>query len=1074
MTSMKRLAGGAALTALVCAMGSAVYAQETTGSIRGQITNEAGAPVSGATVVVTHVPSATSTTTITGGDGYFTTRGLRVGGPYTVAVTAPGLPSRTTQIAGVPIGESVEVDVALGSAEVAELVVTAAPVADTAVGPRAVFTESVLEAAPAINRDLRDVLAIDPRVYIDEAFVDAVQCGGANPRFNSLTVDGIRMNDNFGLNSSGYPTERMPFSYDAIQQVAVELAPFDVEYGGFTACNINAVTKSGGNTFTGSAFYDFSSDALTGDSLEGQSIELGDFEEKRWGVSLGGPIVRDRLFFFAAYEKLDGVNIFDRGPAGSGAGTEVQGLSQAAYNEIVDIANNLYGYDPGGIPAPAANEDEKFLLKLDLNITDRHRAAFTYNYNDGYNIAESDGDSDEFEFTGHLYERGAELNAYVGQLFSDWTDNFSTEARISYQELQNRQISLNGTDVGEVQINVTNDHDGDGVASRAIVYLGSDDSRHSNVLSYETLSFKFGGSYAWNNHLFSAGIEREQIDVFNLFVQHSEGEFRFNSVADFRNGRPSVVYYGNARGTNDPNDAAAEFGYGTNTIYAQDEWRITPDFVLTYGLRYDFYDTSDEPNANANFLARNGYANTETLDGKSLLQPRVGFTYDYSPELSFRGGFGLYSGGNPNVWLSNNYSNDGVTNIQLNTRTITNLFTTPMVEDEGGQGRPLYGVPQSLYNGVANGAVNSSVNAMDPNFEIPSEWKFALGATYRFDAGMFGEGYRLDLDLLHSKTKDAATVIDATLEQVATGPDGRPIYRSIDRSDPDCAVNPAATTCSSRAFNQDFILTNSDGGSQTVFSALLAKRYDWGLDWTLGYAYTNSDDVNPMTSSVAFSNFANIAVDDPNNPSKARSNYEIPHRFTLQVNYEREFFGDYATKVTLFGRANEGRGYSYSFANDDGDLFGDGIDNRHLLYVPTGPNDPNVAYAATFNQAAFFQFLQESGLNKYAGGIAPRNAFDGSWWTKFDLKLEQEFPGVMAGHKSTAFLVVENLGNLINDEWGVFREATFPQIQSVVDAASSLNSQGQYVYEEFFEPEGQSRVTSASLWSVRVGVRYKF
>jgi hypothetical protein len=1062
---LKKFAYGASVAVLMMTAATAVHAQETTGAIRGTILNDNGAPVANATVTVTHVPSGTRSVAVTGANGQYNARGLRVGGPYIVSADSAGL-SGTRDVASIGIGDASVADVYIsdGSTQLDELVVvgTAGGIVQTAIGPNAVFTAEDLARAPSINRDIRDVIAIDPRVYVDEAFVDAVQCGGANPRFNSLTVDGVRLNDNFGLNSSGYPTERMPFSYDAVQQVAVELAPFDVEYGNFTACNINAVTKSGGNTLSGGFFYDYSDHELTGASLEGRSVDLGEFEETRWGVNVGGAIIPDRLFFFAAYEKLDGVNFFDRSPAGAG-GAEVQGFSQAQYNEILDIARNVYGFDPGGIPAPQPNEDEKLLIKLDWNISDQHRAAFTYNYNDGFNITESDGDSDEFEFSGHLYERGAELNAYVLQVFSDWTDNFSTEFRIAYSTLDARSIPQGGLDVGEIQITTNFDHDNDGNDSRATVYLGADDSRHANSLSYETMSYKAAGAYTMGDHLFTFGYEREELDVFNLFVQHVQGEFRFNSINDFRNGNASRVYYGNAASL-DPNDAAASFSYATNTAYAQDEWAFSDDLTLTFGLRYDWYGADDAPIRNANFAARNGFDNTSTLDGKSLLQPRFGFRYDFSDNLQFRGGAGLYSGGNPNVWLSNNYSNDGITNIQVNRRNI-NVFT-------GTTGQPLIDIPDVLVADVTAGSPNVGVNALDPDFELPSQWKFAIGATYWFDAPVLGQGVRLDLDLLRSETKDAAIIKDLTLEQIGTMADGRPIYKSIDRSDPDCATAPASAACSNRNFNNDFLLTNTSGGSQTVASASLTQSYDWGLDWTLGYAYTQADDVNPMTSSVAFSNYANVAVFDPNNPDTAKSNYEIPHRITLQVNYEREIFGDYMTRFTLFGRANEGRPYSFVFASDDGDVFGDSIDFRHLLYIPTGPSDPNVVFQPGFDQAAFFDFIDANGLGEFAGSTMPRNAVQSGWWSKFDLRIEQELPGLMEGHRTAAFVVVENLGNLLNDEWGILREASFPLAQGVVDV--DRNAAGQYVFQEYLQPAGQSRVTDASLWEVRIGLRYSF
>ena len=1054
---LRKLAYGASAAVLMMTAATAVHAQETTGGVRGQVMDASGAPVAGATVTVTHTPSGTRSVMITDAGGAFSARGLRVGGPYLVEVSANG-ETTSEEIAAIGIGDAASVDLFLGGQVVDEIVVAgvASPI-QTAIGPSSVFTAEDLANAPAIKRDLRDVIAIDPRVFIDEAFVDAVQCGGASPRFNSLTVDGVRLNDNFGLNSSGYPTERMPFSYDAIEQVAVELAPFDVEYGRFTACNINAVTKSGGNEFSGGLFYDFNNQDLTGDSLEGQDIDLGEFEETRWGVNVGGPIIQDRLFFFAAYEKLEGTNVFDRVPAGSSiGGSEVAGFSQAQYDEILDIAQNVYGFDPGGVPTPATNEDEKILVKLDWNITDRHRAAFTYNHNEGFNIVESDGGSDEFEYAGHLYSRGSELNAYIGQLFSDWTDNFSTEFRVAYSELETSVIPQGGYDIGEVQITTMNN------GSRATVYLGADDSRHSNKLEYSTLNLKAGGAYSWGDHLFSFGYEREVLDIYNLFVQHTLGEFRFSSIDNFRNGIASRVYYGNAASL-DPNDASATFSYATNTLYAQDEFLLNDDFTITAGFRYDWYESDDEPNANANFLARNGFSNTETLDGKGLLQPRFGFKWDYSDVLEFRGGFGLYSGGNPNVWLSNNYSNDGITNIQISQGNV-NIFT-------GTSGQPLFDIPDSLVTAVSTGTANVGVNALDPAFDIPAEWKFALGASWWLDLPVLGDGLRFDADLLYSKTQNAAIYKDLTLEQIDTMADGRPVYRPIDRSDPDCAVDPASAACSSRSFNNDFLLTNTDGGEAIIGSFSVTQSYDWGFDWTLGYAYTDAEDTSPMTSSVAFSNYANVAVFDPNNPDVATSNYEIPHRITLQLNYEKAFFGDYDTRFTLFGRANQGRSYSFAFSGDDGDVFGDGVDFRHLLYIPTGPTDPNVIFDPGFDTAAFFDFVRDNDLEQYAGGAVPRNSQDGDWWTKFDLRIEQELPGFMEGHRSSAFMVIENLGNLINDEWGILREASFPQSQGVVDV-DRVGSQ--YVFQDFFTPALTSRVTDPSLWEIRVGLRYKF
>jgi outer membrane receptor for Fe3+-dicitrate len=265
-----------------------------------------------------------------------------------------------------------------------------------AIGPASAFSFDDIQNLPSINRDINDIVRVDPRIYIDGGFVNAVTCLGANPRFNSLTVDGVKKNDNFGLNSNGYPTQRMPFPFDSVQNVSVEMAPYAVQYGGFTACNINAVTRAGTNEFHGTAWMSYGDSDLTGDNLEGDSIPQGKYDETRWGVSLGGPVIKDKLFFFAAYEKSDGADTFDGCAGDESCGRPVAGVTRAQLDRIAEIAED-YGYDVGDNPPSMPNEDEKLLLRFDWNINDDHNAVLTYNYNDGFNITESDDDADEYD-----------------------------------------------------------------------------------------------------------------------------------------------------------------------------------------------------------------------------------------------------------------------------------------------------------------------------------------------------------------------------------------------------------------------------------------------------------------------------------------------------------------------------------------------------------------------------------------------------------------------------------------------------------------------------------------------------
>ncbi len=990
-----RLTLFAAFAALLIAIPVAGFAQETTGVVRGAVYTPGGDPVAGATVTVTDTRTSASRSTTTGADGMFRVGGLAIGGPFEIRVASADYKSAQITDVYTSLSEAATFSIMLESGEVEEIVVTASrdvAVANLAIGPSANFTIDQLQAAPAINRNITDVIRADPRIYVDESRgdINAVQCAGKNSRFNSLTVDGVRMNDSFGLNSNGYPTERMPFSYDAINQVAVELAPFDPQYGGFSACNINAVTKSGGNQFFGSAFFDYTNDGLRGDKLEGDKIETGSYDEQRYGFSFGGPILQDTLFFFVAYEKLDGVNLFDRGPIGSGAVNEVN-VTQAELDEIVDIARTVYLYDPGPIPTSLDHEDEKILAKIDWNITDRQRLAFTYTFNDGENFTESDSETTEFEFENHLYERGAELNSYVGTLFSDWTDRFTTEIRASYIELDNRQIPVGGTDFGEVRVELED----------VDVYLGADDSRHANKLDYDLTSLRLKGTYDLGNHVITAGIDYEMLEIFNMFVQHTETELRFNSIDDFRNGLADDVYYNNAPSHN-PIDAAADWGYEVTTLFVQDEFPLGDRWTIVAGLRYDMYSTSDAPPENPDFTADYGFPNTATLDGADLIQPRIGFTFDWTGDTTLRGGLGLFAGGDPNVWLSNNYSANNVEQFGAY-RPDFDLFD-PAVEYRdiepnapAGAGAG-WGIPSPVHDDITAGeGSNFEINYLDPDFDLPSEWKAAIGITH-----VFPGDYVFTADYLYTRGQDAAIVLHGDLEQTGTTAEGYPTYT--------VAREPS------------FVLTNSNRNPQShSFTLGLAKAFDNGFDFTVGYSYNDAEDAQPMTSSVAFSNYQNRAFFDPQEDVLSTSNYNIKHRFTFTTTWRKTFFDRFPSVFTLYGQTNTGRPYSIAY---------------------NGTIDP-------YNFTPFLDFRN----NVLEPGVA-RNAEEGSTWTKLDFRFDIGIPIFSDADRLAFFMIIDNLTNLLNDDWGILKQHAFPRT----------------VEEGTLEP----RIGDASRYEIRFGVRYDF
>jgi len=1053
-------------------------AQDTTSSIRGKIIDPSGNPVGGATVVVEDMRSGVVRTLSTSDGGIFLASRLLPGGPYKVTVNG----TKSVDVASVSVGDTYGLTINLQTESAIEEIVTigqSASIVEVASGPAATFTIDDLENSVAFSRDISDVYSIDPRLMVDndeDGF--GLNCAGKHPRFNNITLDGVSQTDRFGLNENGYATAvGMPFPYDAIEQVAVELAPFDVNYGGFSACNINAVTKSGGNDFEAKFFTEYSNNSMRGDTVAGDSSDFGrpSYDKTFYGFDIAGPIIKDKLFFFAAYSESDTPRFLARGYAGSGNGEERAWLSEADYNTVNDAARTLYNYDTGGMPGDGTQEDKKYLVRIDWNINDNHNAALIYNYYDGFQLRDSDGDPVEFEFANHFYRKGAENEQTTFKLSSQWTDRFSTEFFYNISEMNDSQKSVGPADFGDHQITV------ESPSGRNTIYLGADDSRQANSLSYDGDYLKLSAEFLTDNHVISGGYDREELNVFNIFVQHSNGgewdyfddsagnaascsalsaQERFDNVAGcepsgidlFVLGRPSQVYYGSAGGTNNPIDAAAVFSITSNAVYIQDEMFFDDaGLTITAGLRYEWFESDDRPTFNQAFTDDTGFRNDSNVDGLDLLMPRVGFTWEVSDTLELRGGAGLYSGGNPTVWISNSYSNDGLTNAQFRDRyfgSATVFAGSPDSIALSGQGRPGYDVPQSLVDdvlGVTPADANDSRLALiDPNYEQPSEWKFAFGGTW----DMPWQDIELQFDYLHTRGQDMAYYEDVSQSQIGTTTSGIPIYDFVTDG------------------VENFMLTNGAGTPvSNVFSLVATKEFDWGLSAMIGYAYTEAEDISPMTSSTAGSNFDNLALSTLQDPSPASSNYVVPHRFTMRLDYEHFFFGDNSTRFTLFGYYNEGQ--PQSFAMGSGDLEGDGFFGRHLLYVPTGATDPNVVFDPGFDQNAFFNFVTDNGLSP---GLQTRNAQHADWSTRFDLRVSQEI-SLPAELRGRLYFKVYNLGNLLNDKWGKITDAEFftPQVVN-----SSVDSAGRLVFEDFNNRSIQRTINSRSLWEARVGIDISF
>ena len=1063
--SLRPLVLSALLSAagIVCVAPTALANQQSS-AITGKVFDASGAPAVSAQVSITDLRSGTTRTVSTNAQGAYSVKNLAVGGPYEVSVDGV----KQTTVESIALGAAYSLPLQQGRSDLEEVLVLGQALRfDVAPGPAAKFSLEDLDEAVAFDRDIKDVFDIDPRLNKEGG---SINCAGKSPRFNTTTLDGIRFSDQFGLNSNGYGTANgMPFPYDAVQQVAVELAPFDVKYTGFSACNINAVTKRGGNEWEGSFFYEYNDQDMKGDKIKDTSFSFQPYEEKQYGFDVRGPIIKDVLFISAAYEKQEFPRFLAQGFNGANNGEDRDWLSEETFNLVRQTALDTYNYDPGALPGDGAQEAEKQFLRLDWNISDQHSAAFIYNYFEGFQNRASDSDDDEFEFGNHYYVKGDENTTISLALSSQWTDALSTELFIGRQEQDDSQVTVGPKDFGDHQIS---DPDGN------TIYLGADDSRQGNDLDYEGAYYRLNVDYLLGEHNLSFGYQREELEVFNLFVQHSNGgEYDYytdrgyeltsecapltpaqrvaagcdlTGLDRFITGRPSQVYYGSGGGTNVAADAGANFTNTMNAVFLQDDFSPADNVSLTVGLRYEWWETSDRPRLNAAFVEANGFRNDATIDGTNLLMPRVGVTWDVSEALTVRGGFGLYSGGNPNVWISNSYSNDGITNAQVRFRnfgadqTLLAGFADSVALS--GDGRPGYDVPQALVDEVAAvsdaDASDSRLALVDPDYEMPAEWKYSLGATYELS-----NGYVFDVDYLHTRGKDPAYYVDVSQDVVGETSIGLPIY--------DFARG-----------EQNFMLTNSNQTPvANVLSLTMRKRFDNGIDLLAGYAFTDAEDVSPMTSSVAGSNFSNLALNDLVEPEAATSNYVVPHRLTMRMNYQTKLWGDNMTRVSLRGYASEGRPGSYVMGSDDQE--GDQRFGRHLLYVPTGPSDPNVVIGEGFDYAAFEAWRQREGVGT---GLQARNDFHADWSYRLDLRLDQEVP-LYNDLKGRLYFKIYNLTNLLNSDWGQQNRAQFYSQQVV---QSSIDDQGRYVFERFSDRSVNDVSETASLWEMRIGFSVRF
>ncbi|MEP0189806.1 MAG: TonB-dependent receptor [Erythrobacter sp.] len=1132
-------------------------AQQITSGVEGRITDESGEALNGATVTVRDTRTGSERTTTTGSDGNFRIQSLQPGGPYIVTAAAAGYEGQTV--------EDVFTNISGNSAFTFSLSTTAAGASDNviivtgararatqvAVGPGTAFDSETLENFPSITRDVRDIIRIDPRVSLEQSNdVDRISCLGGNDRANTFTVDGIIQSDVFGLNGTPFAARNsLPLPFDVVEQTSVEFAPFDVEYSDFTGCLVNVVTKAGSNKFSGSAFYTYFDEGFQADTLtfaDGEVQEINAGREERWGATLSGPIIPDTLFFSFGYEEVTIADGFNDGPFGSGAANEVDFVTIGQFNEFARIANEVYGQEIGGLPGTLPEGNVRYFGRLDWNINQDHRLEATYQRLEETNV-EFDGGGNTFTGINSFEDEGTISDYYSVRLYSEWSDKVSTELRVSRAEVGDVQGPLGFNEAQSedptVRLVVGFDNATNGLipgGDNGGLATGPGIFRSANQLDTKIDQARFVLNYdASDGHFLKFGAEINDLEVFNLFAINATGTLFFNGLADFEagllapgtggdfDGPDDIIENGAGGGTirtgidGDINNAAAQFSRRVYSVFAQDEWQATDQLSITAGVRVQLYE-GDAPRANPGFADRLGFTNRVSFGAiDPVVLPRLSATYEFENDGFFSnsritGGVGIFAGGDPVVFFSNAFSNDGFASVNGNTGDCdaTQLTTDPATGQISVLTNGAFtGFPQCAIDAGAAGAAvgGGEVQNIDPDFDIPTALRANVGFATEFgtENGFFSN-WRLNFDYIYTRFNDTLAIRDllqvTDTRQALDGftVDGRPIIAAIDPLVDGCnatfdsglgTFTGVTDVCFNTGLDEFLQLTNGPSFDSHNASLILTKRFSEGVftqngsvNINFGYAFSDSEQTINSRSATAGSTFDGTAVFDPQNPAVSQSGFETRHNFTLSMFFREEFFDGFDTGLGVFFRASEGRPYSLTFDDGFPDFRDSGSAEENILaYIPTGIDDPNLSPNSDF--VAVQQFLDaintgegivsELNCEFTPGQTIERNTCRNPWFFDVDFRISQELPfiGSLTGvvqDRIEVFADFNNFLNMIDSGWNV-RESLGDFDGRVALLTGEFDNEGRYVLDGFraFEGEAFTSVNS-SIWRIQIGARYEF
>ncbi len=1078
------------------AMQSAQAQGVTTGSFAGRVTAQSG-PLVGARVTAVHEPSGTRYEAITRAEGRFTIPAVRVGGPYTVTAIALGFERHSQAGLQVELGRSTDINFEMTQAVVTltgvEVTATGGAMSSRTTGASTTITSEQIKAFPTIGRTITDFVRLTPQVGRSGSFA------GQDNRLNNITLDGSYFNNSFGLGSQpGARTNVAPIPIDAIEQLQVNVAPFDVRQGNFTGAGVNAVTKSGTNEFKGALYYTWRHQGLMGDSSAGVAVNRGTFKFNQPGGFISGPIIRNKLFFFFDYEQDELTQPATTWLANSGGQALVGNQSRVLASDLTGLSTFLkekFDYETGPYSGwSLGTPSVRYIGKLDWNINDRNKFSFRYSQLDshtdqpvsnstslGFGNRRDNQNSMSYQNSGYSILENSK--SWIGELNSQFgSGRFSNQIIGGYTtNNENRGYKSSPFPLVDILNNGTN-----------YISFGFEPFTPANQLMYNTWQLQNNFTAYLDKHEVTAGVTYQKYHSDNVFYSGSYGVYVYNSLADFyadansfladpnRTTSPVTlnrfqVRYNNIPGNTEPRQPLDVSTYGA---YLQDEWRPIRTLKLTAGVRFDLpvFGNTAYPNALADqltFRDENGkavkYSTGKMPNANILFSPRIGFNWDVSDDRStvVRGGTGVFSGIPPYVWVSNQIGNTGVlTGFDQQSNTKARPFN-PNVDSY--KPTNVTGAPAATYE----------LNLTSPDYTFAQQWRTNLAVDHKLPWGIIAT-----VEGIYGKEMNGPYYINANLPAAQTkftGADQRMRWTSN-------RINGNV--------NANYVISNVNTGSNYNLAASLTKTFANGLVAKTAYSYGVSKNSFDPGSTAGTNWNANGTPNDPNAPPVAYSENTPGKRFFLALSYRREYFSFGATTIGLFTQGATAGVSSYSFSADAN---GDGASSNDLIYIPRSTAEMNFqpfcisasgsvlsncgsavrTFTAADQAAAWDAYInQDPYLSKRRGQYAERNGLMLPVNFRSDLGITQEIFQNLGGKKNTLSLRLDilNVDNLINKKWGSSWRVTSstPLIPTGADANGALGYRLRNIGRDLLSTTYQHTAGTGDVWRLQLGARYTF